>query len=426
MKQCYSDCLSKLIEIIEKSREAILNNHNRFDEAIGDLVFLGDERYRAYNSIVETNEYRIAKEIETIAVSLFSKNKNTEFQFYPISDKFKKLPPSEQVKSRPFQIILNENNKQVGVIFCNRIDASEKVRHYENGDYCVDRLKIVILSAPNDLAYESLFEDINKMYKQNGIDIERVPILDFWKEYFGDNECQELIDFLNEISEKAKEIIGFNTIVTPTDKAISKFKIKCYDTLINKVTFQDIPQDFQSEYETLKYNYIERQLWRAMIGDSNFATSFITSEWFYNMYQLTENLDLTTVVSGYLKSVEQLLFSIIQLSAGTGITIRGKDRKIIELTEDNNDIVDTTLGALENVIKHNGQILEISNYAKNCLLKIIDDWRDKQRNGYFHKHNLHSLNKVDEIRDKAFQLYFLILGSSLIRDEQFNKLGIEI
>lgn len=423
MKHYYSESLSRLVEIIEKSREAILNNHNLFDEAIGDLIFLGDQRYRAYSSIVETNEYRIIKEIETIAISLLSENKNTKLRFYTIDEKFKK---HFRFKSRELQIILNENNKQVGVIFCNIADVLEKVQHFENGDYSVDKLKIVVLSVPNEFAYETLFDDINKMYQQKGIDVERVPILSFWKEHFGDNECKELIAFLNQVTEKVKEIIGFNTVVTPTDKAISKFKVTCCNTLVNKVSFQNMPQALENEYETLKYNYIERQLWRAMIGNCNFAISFITSEWFYNMYQLTENIDLTTVVSGYLKSVEQLLFSIIQLSAGTGITIKGRDRKIIELTEDNNDIVDTTLGSLENVIKHNGQILEISNYAKNCLLGIIDDWRDKQRNGYFHKHNLHSLNKVDEIREEAFKLYFLILGSCSIKDVQFNELGIEI
>ncbi len=426
MKACYAEYLSELINMVEKSRESILNNHDRFEEEIGDLAFLGDKRYGAYKAIVDTNEYRAAKTVEKIALALLYENKNINFSLYPIDSRFSKLPPSEQSKSRPFQIILNKNDIRIGIIFCNRDDVHEKVKRYENGDYVIDSLKIVVLSAPDDFAYEILFTDVNKAYQQKGINVEKVPILDFWEDCFGSDERDELIKFFNKFNERAKEIIGFNTVITPTDKAISNFKIKCYDTLINRATFQNIPKVFSDEYETLKYNYIERQLCRAMIGNCNFAISFITSEWFYNMYQLTENLDLTTVVSGYLKSIEQLLFSIIQLSAGTGITVRGKDRKIIELTKDNNDIVDTTLGALENVIKHNGQILEISNYAKDCLIKIIDDWRDKQRNGYFHKHNLHSLNKVNEIRDKAFQLYFLILGSCSIKDEQFIKLGIKL
>lgn len=162
-----------------------------------------------------------------------------------------------------------------------------------------------------------------------------------------------------------------------------------------------------------------------MIGKKNFAISFITSEWFYTMYQLTENLDLTNIVAGYLKSIEQLLFAVIQLSEDTGITIKSKGRDIVQFSKENDDIIDTTLGSLEQVIAHNGRILDVNRYAKEYIVEAIDDWRDKQRNGYFHKHNLHDTEKVDEIREKAFQLYFLILGSCTIRDEQFVHMGIE-
>ena len=77
------------------------------------------------------------------------------------------------------------------------------------------------------------------------------------------------------------------------------------------------------------------------------------------------------------------------------------------------------------VIKYN-DILEINEYAQTSLIKTIDDWRNKQRNGYFHKDNIHSIDKVNEIREKAFLLYFLILGSCTIKDEQFAELGIDI
>lgn len=134
-------------------------------------------------------------------------------------------------------------------------------------------------------------------------------------------------------------------------------------------------------------------------------------------------------MAGYLKSIEQLLFTLIGLAKGTGITILSKEKynrenRIILFTEENEDLVDTTLGALEQVIAHNGQMLDVNRYAREYIVKTIDDWRDKQRNGYFHKHNLQSVEKVSEIREKAFQLYFLLLGSCTIQDEQLEELGI--
>lgn len=79
---------------------------------------------------------------------------------------------------------------------------------------------------------------------------------------------------------------------------------------------------------------------------------------------------------------------------------------------------------LKRLINHTN-ILTVNVYVKNVLLDPIDDWRNKQRNGYFHKDNLHSIEKVNEIRDKAFYLYYLILGSFKIEDKDLIKLGIK-
>ena len=186
-----------------------------------------------------------------------------------------------------------------------------------------------------------------------------------------------------------------------------------------------IPEDvFQSQVKILLGNYLNRKLWRAMIGTSDFAASFISSEWNYHAHQLTDNLDMTGIVSGYLKSVEQLLHCILQISESKGISIKARDGRIVEYAIENEQQIDLTLGSLEAAIQHNGHILDVSPYMKRYLVDTISEWRETQRNGYFHKHNLYLAEKVAEIRDKAIYLYFLILGSCTITDDQFDKLGI--
>ena len=101
-----------------------------------------------------------------------------------------------------------------------------------------------------------------------------------------------------------------------------------------------------------------------------------------------------------------------------------KENRIIQYSKENEDLADTTLKALEQVISHNSQILDVNKYARDYILETIDDWRDKQRNGYFHKWNLQSVKKVNEIREKAIYLYFLILGSCTVQDDQLKELGI--
>lgn len=46
-------------------------------------------------------------------------------------------------------------------------------------------------------------------------------------------------------------------------------------------------------------------------------------------------------------------------------------------------------------------------------------------NGFFHKDNLQTIDRVKEIRNQTLQLYFLILGGCSIGDENFIELGIE-
>ncbi len=422
MKDCYKQELSYLIEIVTKSRELIIKNHEKFKNSTNSLFALGDEIFEKYASIVFTNEFRASKSIERIAVSLFTKMNYNGFQLYPIDEK---LPQREAAKNRPFQIIIKENEKKIGIIFSNFSDAGDCFRNFIDGNYKVDSIKLVILSAPDEFGKETLFTSVNKYNSQCGIAIERIPILDFWKTYFGDDECAELIEFANEFNKKSKEIIGFNTIISPTDKALEKFKSECGYMLKTYDYEKDIPESvYDNQVRIIKRNYIDRDLWKAMISNNDFAISFITSEWFYKIYMFTENLDLTNIVAGYLKSIEQLLFRVIELSKNAGITIKTKNKEVVEFSEQTESIVDTTLWALEQVIQHN-KILDVNKYAKDYLISTIDDWRENQRNGYFHKHNLHSIEKTNEIRNKAIQLYFLILGSLSIKDEQLSQLGIE-
>lgn len=429
MEKIYEIAIQKLLELVAKSTEALTINHGQYEESINPFICLGDKRLGAYSSIVETNEYRVARIIEHIAVALFEQNADLSFDYYPIDKKYNKLPQEEQVKSRPFQIVLTEEGEKHGIVFANMCDVGEYSRRFVDGEYSVDALKIVILAEPNSFAKDSLFNKVNEMNRKLGVAIERIPVMDFWQQHFGDTACSELRIFCDEFNTKAAPLIGFNTVVVPTEKALQQFKEKCGKIILRQkeVYTQTTPDTIingQSQVAKIAYNYFDRGLWRSIIGTSNFATSFVTSEWFYTMYQLTENLDLTGVVSGYLKSIEQLIFAIISLPRTEVVTIKSKDRDVVEFNNDNMDIIDTTLWSLEQVLRHNSSMLDINGYAKRHLVETIDDWREKQRNGYFHQHNLHSTEKIDEIREKAMYLYFLILGSCTIKDEHFVLLGI--
>ena len=139
---------------------------------------------------------------------------------------------------------------------------------------------------------------------------------------------------------------------------------------------------------------------------------------------MSENLDLTGVICGYLKSIEQLIWAILKLKTEKTFKIKSKWGGQVEFSMENEEVIDSTLWALEQVIKNNSWMIEVNSYARKYMMQVIDEWREKYRNGYFHRDNLQSEAKVKEIRNQTIQLYFLILGGCKIKEDDYEKLGI--
>ena len=155
-----------------------------------------------------------------------------------------------------------------------------------------------------------------------------------------------------------------------------------------------------------------------LVGNSDFAISLLTSEWLYRQYGTIPGLDNTYVVTGYCKSIEQLLWRII--------SVVGKGRKIgLSNSEvgDNTSASDTTLGALKyflNATKNADLFNKIFGdntfYAQRYLNYQLSEWIEHERNGNFHKHNL-TPERVGIIREQTLYLYFLILGSLTLTND---------
>lgn len=426
MDSIYEDVFSELIRLVRDSRDDCVERMEDYSKAKGALLNLGDTRYRSYASMVETNELRAVKAIERLTVSLFQQRNDPRFSFYPIDPCYSRMMPEEQAKTRPFQTVLTENNVKCGIVFCVSEDEKAVSAAFMEGQFNVDKLIFVKIVDPNKEWYEYIISDENRRNRKQGIHIEKVIIREFWDQYFGHNEYELLVTHINAFNEETRDIIGFSTIVTPTDIALSRFRAKTGDMLRTHPYTVNIPGNiYQHQVDIWTKNYIDRGLWRAMIGTSNFAVSFITSEWNYNMYLLTENLDLAGIVAGYLKSVEQLIWTIIGFQTKQTFQIKAKYGGKVEFFAADEELIDSTLGSLEQVLKENPWMFDVNNFAKRHIVDAIDDWRQKHRNGYFHKHNLQSIDKIKEIREQTLQLYFLILGGCTISDADFTKLGIE-
>lgn len=205
---------------------------------------------------------------------------------------------------------------------------------------------------------------------------------------------------------------------------------------------------------------------KALKGYSDFAKSFITSEYLYRTTNENLAIDYTAVVVGYLKSVEQLLY-LIYSSAFQGRKgkaywdseqnynslcryLRANSKPIPHMLE--KDLKDNPykegehlyryyhkkksgnnapdFGELIYFLRYNDELWNVSESGKEYIFACLDDYRNYCRNHHFHKDNIWSANylTVQRIRNNTFICLYYLLGAFKLLDQgqsEQAQLGIE-
>lgn len=147
----------------------------------------------------------------------------------------------------------------------------------------------------------------------------------------------------------------------------------------------------------------------------------------------SQAIDLTMIGMGYFKAIEQLLFDLICLHKNENRFIRkdlsrtdlpGKNILLSEFNI-NNKAIDTTIGAIAKFYKEKLDMLrdDISCQTKKYICETIFFYKNL-RNGYLHKDNIHSWDKIDEIRFETFFIIFLLLGTHTLNNNHMLQLGL--
>lgn len=310
----------------------------------------------------------------------------------------------------------------------NRTEYDQLAKVLKNKVDNVDEINIFIFRDEISLLANSV--NSNKDMNDNGF-LKIYPLKEFFRIFFGEKEYDEFEMYANEFYEKCNSIISYKTVIVPTKKTLKAYKKKKekmfvqtdYEDIKNKGLSGDISiNDFKTVYK----HFIEDKAYQIMLGHNDFADSFISAEWSYDVYKnAMGELELTGIISGYLKSIEQLLYSITKLHIGEGIKIRTMNDGYQYYSKSNEEIIDSTLGSLNEFVTSKHAKLAINAKVRDCINKAIQLWTKYQRNGYFHKHNLYSSdNKINEVRELTLYLYFLILGGIDLSEKQKEKLGI--
>lgn len=104
-----------------------------------------------------------------------------------------------------------------------------------------------------------------------------------------------------------------------------------------------------------------------------------------------------------------------------------KSKNKIEFNDTNlaKNVLDTSIGAMENFYKENLDLLsdKLSESAKAYIYETFFDYA-KLRNGFFHKENIHEWGKIKEIRNATFNIMFLLLGGQKFNEFELIELGM--
>lgn len=440
----YQHRFDELLKVLKRNRAESADRINSDNSNL--VIDFSGSSFREYKRLITNNENWVIYTVQTLLVGLLDAYRID----YEIPEYDDVRPTGRIAKKRPFAFAITKNGKKTGYNFrYYRKNGLIAIRDYYRNFKDIDAVRI----------YEIRKEKTGMMQTSNKIEAEEDnsylwfgAIKDFFEEFFDDEEYSMFVEYAEKFNENAKNLIGYKMMAMPTTDAVASFKVKKAEMLrdeFNKYSISFKEEIDKTEFEIIKHNYIDRELYQLITAESDYADSFISSEWYYGIHSITGAIDETGVVTGYLKSIEQLLYDVLKLYLGRkkkriGLNAKkkgefeanypGENHKgFIDFVEEYEYYFDTTLGSLIKFIKfknHSGEFFNKDFFAVDddtiqYLIDTLYEFKDYDRNDHLHKDNLYTLEELETIRGKAIILYSLILGCFAISDDDLELLGKE-
>lgn len=357
----------------------------------------------------------------------------------------------------PFQFIFTKNNFRYGVRYTKLYDTDDTNDNVEDliKNFQIDKVIILHFSDNQNFGLNQYQEVIN---------ISDYSIKMFFEEFINGNLYNCFLTTLEEVIEEMQKLIGFDIIPRINISNVTSVKLDLRETIKN-IDFRLLTYNSSKKFDSLSRNdlssicsSLDNGKAQVLIGESDFAQSYITSEYLYqvlvdkfNNNKLEYKFDYTSVVAGYLKTIEQFLYKLLcyqmdydrnekWIKRGKKYVKRNHKRKYpreeevrkhpdndegiyqVLVTRNNLKFMDISLGSLIWYVSDNEKCWNLSAQGKKLLNKLLLDYKDSVRNGYFHKHNLEDIEEVKRIRENTLYLLCFIIGG--LKDFDITKFGI--
>lgn len=455
--------LSKANQLITKSADELLNNIKRLSEngpyrrhrkisSTFSMLNLCNDAFYEYAYFERSLDRCVGEMINAIFDDLFALR---GIKLLPCTETEKLcLCNTASVEEYvPFEFIIPYCGERIGVRYTSlaNCEVLELKRKYNVS-------KIVHLSWKKKARRVTTTQEVYEVLTPK----------EFFARYFSIEEYNIFMKKISRAIDSAKSEIGFKTIANLSPRNLANFKSEILtfllDTSFEKIKYQALEDSkekmvfesmtFSSEdYEILSNNFQKAGLYKALVGNEGFAKCFITAEYLYSIFADGHEFDYTSVVCGYLKSVEQLLYKLMKIRlnyhTGEDLWIKCKSLKKAQraklcntirpnpaqqsnstqilFKKENEPFFDITLTPLIWFVHDDLNGWNVSDNARTIITSFLLNFSKECRNDHFHKDNIDIYDEVSRIRNNTLLITYLLLGGYVLTGNQqqdFTDLGI--
>ena len=319
------------------------------------------------------------------------------------------LQIKEIAESNDIDFIIKNDGKSIGILISLTSNFMPNVS--DEIMNIIDRLMVVVLQDTMDRQPQFYKPNSHKYRNYKHKDrIEQITIKQFF-EMLGRDDYEDFKECVERYNYNAEQKLGITVSAIPTKKAVEKLREKIRKELLSYF--------YESELQTI---FRKEEI---LVSNANFSRSIISSEWYYDLQVKTDGgIEQTAIVAGYLKSVEQLLCSILLVLSEDennkfmlSVNKEGREKtgqNRLPLNYENQKLVLTMANNILRAIKGNKKIVLRKTKMTDRVIGYLEKYIEKTRNAYMHKDNLYEWSDIQKIRTKTFAIYFMVLGTFFI------------
>lgn len=398
--------------ILEYQKKNIAN----YDGAA--FIQIADENFSLYRVILQKLTFYLRHQYERMVYSILQKEQEKP-------DGLKKISFLSDERFY-FKFYSTHDDRKIYVVLRSHpLGAMKDFSVYMNLNVDNDdEICVVLMRTFEQIAAQVVEKRIERVSGLKNVTVLDLP--SFLLRFYGKEAKRCFISAISQLNEELTDVIGYSITEICDARALAKFKAQKitewihydYNALVGDIAVSS------SKIKSLIDKFIAQERYSILFDGNLYSDSYITSEWFYQKYASNikaTNFDMTAVVAGYFKSIEQLLDSFI--------VANGQD-KVFEYRNGYDDILvgDTNyksmLGKMHKFLaREENKCLfeEHDRELQKFYLNKLKTWIDNCRNGYFHKDNIGKTETLALIRQETLSLYFFTLVMYCFDDEKIEE-----